>query len=506
MIAALHVVWLVLEGVGPVDDDYIVYRYARQWLGTGTLAFNDTGPGSAAWSSEGFTSPLWLLLCTLAEALGVRPGLWTPAVGAFSSALTAAFVGLAARRACRRAVAGAPAQASETWGLAAAALMTVSPSLSWHAVSGLGTVPMAAAVAVGLWAASARRPAAFGAAMVIAVWFRMEALLVALPVGLLVAQGGSCDIASARAKRYLTWLAPVALSAAVLMLLRWQLFHRWLPATYFAKRLPLAEELGYGARYLVRSTLEGGLPLLGLIAIAGMGDRRLTLFVRGLGVVSLLALSYVVSCGGDWMVYGRFLVPFAPAFVLGATGVVAGAHHRAVRFAGATAMLVLVLAGLRPEVRSQAIFEHRFFEAWWLRVGDELRARAPEDASVAVSPIGAIGWRSKLSIIDILGLTHDAFLDLAPDLEGVEVKGHHRHSGAWVLDQEPTYLLLGNAVVQPGAGSLDVNPWERDIVADPRFRRDYVRESAWVDEPDGSRRPLPYFRRSSAPPLTRASK
>lgn len=505
-LAALHAIWLILEGVGPVDDDFIVYRYARHWVDGGSLAFNAAGPaagsGPEPLSSEGFTSPLWLLLCALAQSLGLGPGLWTPLVGVISTALATLLTGLGARRVL-------PADRGRL-ALLPPALMALSPALAWHAVAGLGTVPMAAAIAGGVWAAAAGRWLWFASFMGVATLFRLEALVVALPIGLFVAIGAGSGRPApevkvtgggALASQVMRWCAPVALVGVLVVLVRWQLFHRLAPATYFVKRLPVGDELEYGARYLMRATLEGGLPLAGLLAVIGMGERspgKPGWLVRGLSVSSLLALLYVLACGGDWMVYGRFLVPLAPVLIVGAAASAGTWPSVSLRWGAALLLVASAVFGLRPAVRSQAIFEHHFFEHWWLEVGDALRTRAPEGASIAVSPIGAIGWRSQLEVVDILGLTHDAFLGLPPDLDGIGVKGHHRHDGAWVLDQEPTYLLLGNAVVQPGSGAIDVNPWERDIVADPRFQRDYVPETAWIRSVDGPRRALPYFRRTGA--------
>jgi len=232
--------------------------------------------------------------------------------------------------------------------------------------------------------------------------------------------------------------------------------------------------------------------------VLGLGGKCAS---RALAVASAGALAFVLATGGDWVVYGRFLVPFAPILVLGAVLAVSTLALRGARLAAACFLLAATLAGHRSAVRSQALYEYAFFESWWQEVGEALAEHAPADASIALSPIGAVGYHSGRRIIDVLGLTHSAFLDLNPDLDRVAVKGHHRHDGAWVLDQQPTYLLLGNATLQPQSGGLDVNPWEADITADPRFRRDYEAETAWLGRPDGSRRALPYFRRRAAPRL-----
>ncbi len=493
LLAALHALVLVWQGVGPVDDDYIVYRYARNWLASGSLSFQPEGWGGAPGPVEGFTSPLWLCLCAFAQLLGLAPTVWTPGVGTVSAGLATVWAGWAARSVM-------PLGAGR-WALIVPLLMALSPSLAWHAVAGLGTAPMAAAMALAVLAAVRSRRGLFAVASVVAVSFRLEALVAILPLGIAAAYGAAAEGERSLAARLVRWTGPALFMVALITLVRWGLFSRLAPSTYFVKRLPLSEEVGYGAQYLLRAFTEGGLAAMAFAAMVARSVERPAL-ARALMGATVIVLAYVLACGGDWMVYGRFLVPFLPVFAVGAGLLVTGTTSRPARFLIAIALTLSTLSGLRPDVRSQAIFEHRFFEAWWLRVGDELRERAPEGSSVALSPIGAIGWRSGLPIVDVLGLTHDVFHDLEPDLAAVDVKGHHRHSGRWVLDQQPTYVILGNGILQPSTGTMDVNPWEADIPVDPRFGRDYVAETAWVSEADGTRRPLPYFRRREAEPLS----
>jgi hypothetical protein len=119
----------------------------------------------------------------------------------------------------------------------------------------------------------------------------------------------------------------------------------------------------------------------------------------------------------------------------------------------------------------------------------------PEDRTVALSPIGAFSWYSGLEIVDVLGLTNASAIRREPDLD-IALKGHHRSDGAWVLSQEPDYMILGNGV-RDQAGWLVVNPWEAGIVKDERFLREYRLES--VPIPGGA--DLDLYRRRSAPPL-----
>src|SRR4051812_44924838 len=61
---AMGLAWLFLAA-RPADDPYITYRYARNLVDGYGFVFNPGGP-----SVDGFSSPIWLLLSTAADATG----------------------------------------------------------------------------------------------------------------------------------------------------------------------------------------------------------------------------------------------------------------------------------------------------------------------------------------------------------------------------------------------------------------------------------------------------
>lgn len=459
VLAAVHAV--SLGTVVPVDDDYVVYRYARNLIEFGEYAFNRGGV-----SVEGVTSPLWLGICALGVFIGATPALWTAILGTASAAGLAWCTARAGTHSLRRGLAWLP-------GL----LVALSPAVAWHARAGLGTVPMAWAIAAAMLAwTDGRGHRRVGAWLAVALLFRLEAALLVLPF---------------------VWSSPrvvvlPALALGIVTAWRVAVFGTFVPAAAELKALPLGADLEYGARYAARAAREGGSSVLLALGALATARRRSALTPWCVG--SGLAFLAVMVVGGDWMVYGRFYVPFAGIAAVCACALFAGASSRLARGAGLTALASITALGFTA--RRQAVFENRFFERWWLAVGDELRESADPRARVATSPIGAIGWRSGLEIVDVLGLTHERFHGLPPDLENVAVKGHHRFDGNWVLSREPDYLLLGNAVLQPDSGQLSINPWEADIVRDPRFAAEYVQRGTRV-EADGAR-VLPYFKRATA--------
>ncbi|TDJ72765.1 MAG: hypothetical protein E2O39_06085 [Planctomycetota bacterium] len=465
-------------GSGPFDDDFIVYRYARNWvLGEG-LVFN------VGERFEGFTVPLWVMVIAGGLRLGLDPVTVSLTLSILATGLAAFAVGAAWRLEFPDARLPVPAL-----------LLAATPIFAWHGVTGLGTTVLAALLALA-WLYHARaclagKPA-WGAAiwLALACFMRQECALFALPFLVL----------ELRRVRSLAPLLPV------LALLGWTVFRylyygRLLPITYTVKKLSVAADLGYGLRYFGQATLEcgvGALLALGLCAPRAV-RRELRAPTRCALAGLLLHSAYVVWVGGDFMPFARFFVPTLPLLFLfacfGARRLLpARPRVRALALTVALALLQWPQLGLSETSRQQRAFEHAFFEERWAALGRHLGAVLPPNTSVAISPIGAFGWYSGLPIVDILGLTHDAALDEEPDLS-IHMKGHHRTDAAWVFEQRPALMILANGVQQPGTGELAINPWERTIYEDPRFAERYVPTRMPIPESE----PLIFFKRTDVP-------
>lgn len=461
-------------GSGPCDDDFIVYRYARNWVEGQGLVFN---PGE---HFEGYSAPLWVFWIAAALRLRIDPVVASVATGVAAAGVAVGALAETWRRRFPSSTLAPPAL-----------LLALTPVLAWHAVAGLGTTALAALLA--LWwlsyegAVRADRPARGASlALALACLLRQECVLFALPF----------TVAELRRRR------DPALALPWLAFGGWTVFRlvhygRWLPITYTVKKLPVPTDLAYGARYLWDATLACGfgafLVAAVLAAARARGPLRTPVRVAATGLV--VHALYVVWVGGDFVALARFFVPTLPiAFGLGWLGVhELLADRRALRV-GLCALAAIALQWPQLE-RPQLFGEHRFFEERWARIGRHLGATVDPATTVAISPIGAFGWTSRLPVVDVLGLTHDAALDEAPDL-AIRMKGHHRFDGGWVLDQRPELVILGNGVRQPGTDRLVVNPWERTILEDPRFPREYTRVA--VPLPDDPV-PVDVFVRVGAP-------
>jgi len=472
--AALGLVHVALYwGTGPIDDDYIVQRYAANLLAGHGFVFN---PGGEA--AEGFTSPLWLAVALVLHTSGAAGDGAVKVLGGLALALAAAVgaqLGAARATGRQRWLAAWPGYAT-----------AASPALAYHAVAGLGTLPLAAALLAfgAAWVRAerlGRPPWAAGWWLAVAALLRQEAALLWLPF-----------CAAGLRRRQLGPLAPALLALLGWTAARFVWFGRLDPVTHAVKRLPLAAELEYGLLYFADATRDAALGWLALAALIVLLRRSAGAAWRGLAAGFWLHTLYVVAVGGDWMPLARFAAPVLPlGFSL--AGEAIGARRR---WPLALAAFVGLLAPQAGQLqRAQVLFDRQFFEARWLALGAHFREAAP-GARVALSPIGAFGYASRLTIVDLLGLTHTGLLHVAPDLDRVRLKGHHRHDKELVLCDPPEHVLLGNAVLQPDTGRLAVNPWEQDLVLDPRFRERYVQVRAVIDGAAAE-----WFRRRDVAPL-----
>jgi len=449
---------LSFSGAGPVDDDFIAFRYARNLAEGHGLVFNE------GLRVEGFSAPLWVL----AIAAGLKLGFPATVLGSVLSVLGGAAsilsVGLVWRR----------YRPAAQW-FAPAALLAVSPAFAWHTAAGLGTVLLAGLLAgwLALYDSAEREGrAALGAACVLglACLLRAEALVWALPFVVVELRRG---------KGTASLLA--LLPAAAWLAFRLSYYGRPLPMTYYVKHLPLAAELTYGTTYLGLATLSCGigvlliaaLPLALPVARRGAGSRALSVALFGL----FAHAGYVVWVGGDFMPLGRFFMPALPIACLAACLGLTRLWSSRPQLVAAVG-LVAALAFQWPQWIDRAPLHarHQDFEERWLTLGRELAQRVPPNTSVALSPIGAFGYASRLPIVDILGLVNGATEHSEPDLVIIE-KGHHRYDAEWVLAEQPDLVILGNAWLESSPDgalpTLTISAWERTLWEHPEFQEQY---------------------------------
>lgn len=257
-------------------------------------------------------------------------------------------------------------------------------------------------------------------------------------------------------RRIAHFVAVGTVSGVVLIahiLIRLEVYAEILPLTFYAKvGVDTASRLSNGARYLGGNLIL--LPtlwflVLGLIAArrkdVATNARRLSL---GAILISGIVLAYVVWSGGDHMPNARILVPMTPLLVL-ATAATLAQFTPNLRVSAAAFLLVLavVVAALRPVEYADpaAVFG--------AIMGDFLNRTEPEPLLIAVATAGSTPYfATHHRFIDTLGLNdpHIAKSDASTVIaEAMNIPGHAKGDGAYVLNRQPDIIVYGTATGLP---------------------------------------------------------
>lgn len=414
------------------DDSFISFRYARNLAAGKGLVYN---PGTTP-PVEGYSEFLWVLMIAPFEALGMRPEGPAMFMGLLAGAALIIWVltFLAKHLAPGKLALGA-----------AALLLGCAPPMAVWTTGGMGTMAFSLAV-FGLYErlfGERDKPHAIGAAICasLCVLLRADGALFVFLFG-----GLGLAIGALRKDRCLlrAALTASAVSAAVFgahVLWRYGYYDDWLPNTARAKIGGSAFALERGAKYVLHFALTmPGLVLAALLPLAfGRRTWERPTIAAACGLLGLVA--YSLWAGGDFMAFGRFLLPGIPlAVILGAKAFAALEEDNRKLALGVLAALCIstTLApafGLHATPESLRAKTHFRFNArqadgsalfrselqqWqdmqarsaeWSSLGRAVAAHTDPADSLVAGAIGAIGYESDRKLYDQFGLvTRDVAL------------------------------------------------------------------------------------------------
>ncbi|KIG16792.1 hypothetical protein DB30_04136 [Enhygromyxa salina] len=419
--------WLFL-----CDDAFISFRYARNLGQHGALVYN-LAPFERV---EGYTNLLWVLVLGLGDALGLPAHTLAPVLTAAASLAALLLVALISAQLRRRFGPSKPepgADPFESVDLLAPALLATLPEFVVWGSSGLETsfALSLGLLAVWLWLGGRIELAAVAACL--AGLTRLDALVWIGAFGL----GWLAVIGLERGPRQIPWrrvligAALFVIPLLIQLLARKAYYGEWLPNTWAVKHHGAQLRDFYGVGYL--KFWANRVDIVWLIpAVLLLRPRHLPL------VLPIAAqLGWAWSIGGDFMAYGRFLLP-ATTLVLLLLGVALGEardqlHARgwlAPRWATLVwaALALALLAGYARQIpaRIQEDREHAFlhidyediqhtpgfegvdamhrFAAVRYAAGLALRASVPADTRITVGAAGALPYASQLPAFDSYGL------------------------------------------------------------------------------------------------------
>jgi len=463
-----------------VDDTFITLRFARNLAEGHGLVFN---PGERV---EGYTSLGFTLLAALFLALRVDPLIGVTLVSAAAGVAT---LGLVAR--LERTIAGPETGARVP--LSALLLLASSAFVYWSLRAMetlLFTALLVGALSLSLHESRTRRFRGAGVLFALAALTRPESPLLFAVFGAALAlverlRGGDWSTLPRHALNALVVAAAVAAHLAW----RWSYYGELLPNTFYAKVTGGTGQLATGLRYLWSWSLAFPIfaaTLLFPLALASPGVRarlRERAFAAVIHLTALAYVLYVVVVGADFMPYFRFFVAVLPL-----CAVLAAAAIRARVVPGLDSAPVLValfaanaLAGLLTEQPYRAFVAHRTTVVGE-RVGAWLAERVSPDDWIAVNTAGSLPYVSRLSTIDMLGLTDAQIAKRPVYIVSEGWAGHRRGWGEYVLGRRPRVVLWYNSAGLAEPHYLG----DHELADDPIFRFFYAMRVATLPPAPGS--------------------
>ena len=283
------------------DDSYISFRYVARWVGGEGLTFN---PGEQI---EGFSNPLWIGLLAATQRLLPTVAITDSAriLGLAASLVSFVAMALIVKRSNRGRYSVAFAYA--------AAIVVCTPGFHVYATAGLETPLLGALVTLAvLFSLADTFPSRFSAALCLglAAICRPEAPLYAL-LWWLFARGPRQ--LRMRPGRELTVMAALSAPFIGYEAFRIAYFGELLPNTFLAKP-PGIFGGAFGIGYLLQwvTALGGPLMLVMWLMRRPPLESEVGRLCRMCAGPLAAAAIFMVYARGDWMPFGRFMLPVAP--------------------------------------------------------------------------------------------------------------------------------------------------------------------------------------------------
>ncbi len=505
-------VLISITGIGLVDDAYISLRYARNFARGMGLVYN------LGERVDGYTSFLWTFGIGCLAWFSLSPVWMALLAGLLFALMTVLY--LVHRNPWRKDLGWMPAF-----------VLLFSPCFVFWSGSGLETAFFTFLLAVAVLrfirecrsiekcrAGESLLPPHFtsGVLLGLACLTRMEGVLL-LTVNL------ATLIILLRRGKIQAWLSVVwHLVSFGTVFGVWFLWHWWyyshpFPNTYYCKVWGGGYELWLrGLRHVTEFSLATiCLPVFSVLSFVLSRDWR----ERYLAATILVLIGGVVRVGGDHFALYRFLVPVLPLLALlvplwfqrllaprsredesrsPSRPLPSAPLQDSFSFKAAfprwrsTAAFALYLV-ISATVCLLSFENHRSARLilegtrGWAKTGRWFAFQTPPDESIATQAIGAIGYYSERSIIDILGLVDEHIAHL-PVRVGRGFPGHEKHDAVYTLSRNPTYIVLGHSgrvplkrdrqtVVDIIFQGSDFLRGEQEIIASPGFDERYEFES-----------------------------
>lgn len=263
---------------------------------------------------------------------------------------------------------------------------------------------------------------------------------------------------------------------------KWSYFGYPFPNTYYAKTDGISfVQIAGGMKYFI-SNLPYILSIVGVPLLFALLNIRKVREVKDfsvervyIAVLIISSLGIVILNGGDHFARGRFLMPIIPLLVvLSIVVFYSDFLDNFIKLKNIKPIFLLIplivtacynqpwsiISPHHYETKIPKANPKRFkyFDNWdvgFVVMGKTLKNIASENESIAVVPIGAIGYYSDMVVIDMVGLVdpviaHEPF---DPFYVSTWRPGHDKGDGAYILSRHPDYIqFIGLLTSQPLPG------------------------------------------------------
>jgi len=448
-VAALLALWRWSAVRILLDDAFISYRYAANWVAGKGLVYTE------GVYVEGYTNLLWTLFAAAGIAVGADPVVVTRTLGVASYVVLVGALAVILVRKVDRLELGALLAAV----LAGGAL--VRPGLPALAGSGMETLFFGMLlVGAGLWV---RRDCLWLSAVLASLAYltRPEGALALVVIPLLIwlraARGSAPRQGLAEAARWT--LVPAAVVAAHL-LFRLRYYGALLPNTYYAKGADLSHwEAGLSYLGLFVTAIPESVVLLVLAVLAalrGASSSQRWFSRYCLGVFGLYCV-HVAKAGGDFMEY-RFMWSVYPLLLLPAAAFVGDLAKQRPRPALAVAALLVIACSLgwprQDRWTIQSLDHMGGLVDEGREIGRTLKRVLPPDTLIATTLAGTIAYDSGLPVVDEWGLSEPYVREMPAPQDAYRghtkrvPDAHLRERGVQLRFEHPVIRACGRRYLQ----------------------------------------------------------
>jgi arabinofuranosyltransferase len=256
---------------------------------------------------------------------------------------------------------------------------------------------------------------------------------------------------------------------------RWSYFGYFFPNTFYAKTGGGVQQIAGGFLYIIKALrLFYGFAWIPLIIVFLFFRRNMfsekSIFLFVIGLVSLVT---TILLGGDHFHLGRFVLPVLPLLFIFFPPAIDRMLSAKIKYlnlkpkyrVAVLLIIVISLLAAKPVYRESfkglqnlldgkkeiiAVYDKSAEEEiidWqhgFIIMGKSLKHIASKDDYIAAVPIGAIGYFSKMNVIDMVGIVDPVIAHKEFSSEDVSkwTAGHTKGDGKYILSRNPEYIQL----------------------------------------------------------------